>query len=692
MNQRRLYEMILAVLVTSGIFLLHQVVAAEPTAAPWEPTGKETRQSFLAQAGELNRPRQVGIYYEATVPDTLDLAERASWAINHFTSLISEERDYEMFWGVHGLHYGADMLQFLGRRGHWKQWGHDFNQANPPVMHCTFSPLMACQPKAMEALALLRLMAPTQQNLAREANMLEMLASKIGEDGVYYVYPDPKKWWLGPADLPPYANTHGQARMLRAMIAWYQYTGNDRWKHLAERMVDGMDRHLVVHKENYAYVPIHGHLDQGYFRACYLKGRGWKDTSEPMDVRSGEESSLFNDQGHWPGALATWYTLTRNEQALRLSGELARFLTQSKFWGSWSVEDYPGVVGGEHAHWEGHFHGTVNTLRAILEYAIATNDPQLKLFAREGYEWSRQAGIARIGLVGDGQGCGLGRLLGVAIKLTEAGIGDYWEDVDQYIRNQGVEMQFAPEDIAYMQEIGAGKPPAPHAEDPCYTTENVYQTAVGGYSWHAPFKVGTALCCSPHGAMGLFYVWDAMMRYQDGVAHVHLLLNRASPWMDIDSYLPYEGKVVIRNKTAREALVRVPLWVDRDDVQCSRQGDEESPKWFGSYLRFDALEPADELVITFPMREWIETWTAPELSGYGLNAIDFGARFKMRFRGNTLVQITPALGRSFAPDAPGKPIHGPDSPLYQKRLEKYESDKTPMKSVTRYVTPLIVKW
>ena len=32
--------------------------------------------------------------YEATVPDTLDLAERGRLGINHFTSIIREERDY----------------------------------------------------------------------------------------------------------------------------------------------------------------------------------------------------------------------------------------------------------------------------------------------------------------------------------------------------------------------------------------------------------------------------------------------------------------------------------------------------------------------------------------------------------------------------------------------------------------------
>ena len=34
-------------------------------------------------------PARLGEYYEATVPDTVDLAERAGYGVNHFTSVIS---------------------------------------------------------------------------------------------------------------------------------------------------------------------------------------------------------------------------------------------------------------------------------------------------------------------------------------------------------------------------------------------------------------------------------------------------------------------------------------------------------------------------------------------------------------------------------------------------------------------------
>ena len=43
-------------------------------------------------------PAQLGTYYQAVVPDALDLAERARLSLNHLTSVIREELDYEMCW------------------------------------------------------------------------------------------------------------------------------------------------------------------------------------------------------------------------------------------------------------------------------------------------------------------------------------------------------------------------------------------------------------------------------------------------------------------------------------------------------------------------------------------------------------------------------------------------------------------
>ncbi len=651
-------------LLATGVLISGLCLAAEMGASGHErPSGQEASAGIKARMSDMNRPKEAGTYYEAVVPDTLDLMERAKLGINHFTSIISEEHDDEMYWR-------ADFCP--SDRWAW-----------PGFMHFQCSPLFACQPKAMEAMAMERLMSGSRQHLEREAKMLEMMASNVGDDGIYWApRSSDKKPWLGPEENRPCANVHGQGRMLRAMIAWYQYTGNPRWKELTDRMVDGLDRLMVVHKDGYAYFPTHGWMKEDYFRSCYLKGRGWKDTTEPANEKDGEEGSLLNHQGHIPGSLANWYVLTGNKQALRLSGELVRFLTKPKFWADWKGGEYPGVVGAEHAHWQGHFHGYINTLRAILEYAIAANDSRLKQFVRDGYEWARQAGIARIGLVGDGQGCGCGRLIGLAVKLSEAGIGDYWEDVDLYVRNHGSEMQIVPEDVTQLKQLvteHGGQPRAPSiVPSEGYVTgtdAGVIEAAVGGFSMsYPPFKTGWALCCSPHGNMGLFYAWDGTLRYSNGVARVNLLLNRASPWMDVDSYLPYEGKVVLRNKAAREALVRMPLWVELSRVQCRVGKRIVRPAWFGRYLRIEKLRRGDMVTIEFSVQERVEQWSMPG----GLLPLGGGTVHTIRFKGNTVIDISPPLC--------------PRTWLYQDRPKKYHSSKAPMKKVTRFASPLVLQW
>jgi hypothetical protein len=468
----------------------------------------------------------------------------------------------------------------------------------------------------------------------------------------------------------PFVMVHGQGRIVRAMMTWYQYTGYPAWKDRIDRMVDGLTR-IVAYQDDYAYFPTGGYYEEEYLRSCYV-GRGWKDMAEPRDEKHGEEGSLFNHQGHIPGVLATWYRLTGNEQALSLSGKLVRFLTQPKFWADWEDQEYPGVVGAEHAHWHGHYHGHINTLRAILEYALVIDNARLKSFVRDGYEWARQKILARIGYF-DYQGCATARIIGLAIKLSDAGIGDYWEDVDQYIRNHGVEMQVLPDELGYLRSLSKGKPAPP--QEPGINAEDVLQRAVGGFGLFLD-KRWLGLCCGTHGNMGLFYAWDATVRSADATARVNLLLNRASPWLDIHSHLPYAGKVVIKNKTAQEAFVRVPLWVDRGAVRCTMDRKEVPLIWFGNYLRFSGLKPGHLVQIEFPLVETTEEWDAHALEFPG-SRVGERRRHTCRFKGNTLIEMTPPLS---------------DSPLYASRLERFSQEHAPMRSVTRYVAPILLDW
>jgi len=592
----------------------------------------------------INLPAEPGSYCEAEVPDTLDLAYRAELGIHHLTGIIDlrPESGLEMA-------FGGNLQTYC-----------------PPDMSFQLPGLGCCQPKALEALAFLRLMSGSRENLDREAAMMEMMVSCLGDDGLFWVPGSPATPWR--RILEPFVYLHGQGRMLRAMIAWHQYTGDGAWARRIDRMVDGLDK-LAVHKGDYAYFPVCGPYKGDYFASCYTRG-GERDTTEPLNEKGGEEGSLFNQQGHIAGALANWYALSGNEKALRLSGELVKFLTKPKFWADFGTE-YPQVFGAQHAHWTGHFHGHINTLRAILEYAIAINDSRLKLFAREGYEWARQLLLARIGYF-EGQGCACARMIGLAVKLSEAGVGDYWEDVDLYICNHGTEMQYTPEDLDFMRGLSKGSPPlssVPYDPLTHMTDEDVIDRSIGGFAAGVG-KIFWCICCNTHGNMGLFYAWDGALRHSDGTVRVNLLLNRASPWMDVDSYLPFEGKVVLRNKSTREAFVRIPLWVDKGAVRQRVGSDAVPARWFGSYLRFSGLKPADVVTIEFPVVERTEEWKTvadvPETDR------------TIKFRGNTVVELS-------------QPIM-PGSPLYMNRPEKYRSPRATIKRVTRHATLQVLKW
>ena len=216
--------------------------------------------------------------------------------------------------------------------------------------------------------------------------------------------------------------------------------------------------------------------------------------------------------------------------------------------------------------------------------------------------------------------------------------------------------------------------------EPLEDKDTFIRTMIGGFG-QVCHKVTVALCCSPLGNMALFYAWDGTVRHSDGVVRVNLLLNRASPWLDVDSYLPYEGKVLLHNKTAREAFVRVPLWVEREEVQCEVDGRDIENTWDGNYLRFPALAPGQDIVIRFPMRERTERWTNPTEWGQGgLAGAPVGTVFEFRFRGNTLVEVTPP----FVPDDP--------NPVYGGRAEKYHTDVAPMVRRTRFVTNKVLRW
>ena len=141
-------------------------------------------------------------------------------------------------------------------------------------------------------------------------------------------------------------------------------------------------------------------------------------------------------------------------------------------------------------------------------------------------------------------------------------------------------------------------------------------------------------CCSPNAAIALYYAWEAITRFDAERAEVNRFLTRSAPWLDINSYLPYESRVVIRNKTARRVSVRIPPWVRRSDVEWRVGGDLRSPEWHGSHAMIGELKRQDILEIKFPLKETTVTTTAHV-------GTEKETEYSIQLRGNTVVDISP---------------------------------------------------
>ena len=64
-------------------------------------------------------------------------------------------------------------------------------------------------------------------------------------------------------------------------------------------------------------------------------------------------------------------------------------------------------------------------------------------------------------------------------------------------------------------------------------------------------------CCTGNHARAIWYAWHHILHHQEGTLKVNLLLNRASKTADVDSYLPYLGKLVVKMKKTRRVQVRI---------------------------------------------------------------------------------------------------------------------------------------
>jgi hypothetical protein len=481
-----------------------------------------------------------GERYSSTVPDTLDLQPRAELVINAMTNCTDPKNNYAPYDNM-------------------------YIYRNPPVLRGT----TMINGKYVEATALLRYLTGSTTN---------QHVDQAWRNAYLEAFPGYPWWGVDPG----------------RMLAWlgnnYRIEHNPCWLDLCKQVIKRAMQE-VVYQDDYCYYPdAQGAMPTGW-------EAGW---------------------GGWAlQGLTQLYLATHISDALELAGKLAHYFRDHAM-----IFDKDGHFLARHPPSEGsalHFHHNANVLEGLSAYALAANDHEIASFAKSSYEWARVTGSPLVGFFPeyindwpddrpyiDCETCCTADMIQLAMTLSEARQGDYWDDVDRYVRNQFIEMQLL--DNKWIDQMTAELPPTPIEanEDGDRVSERIigsFASWASANDWYIEGSPGTTFCCIGNGGRALYYVWEKMIGMKNGTLTINLLFNRASPWADVSSYVPYEGQVDVKMKVAGNLEIRIPEWVKPNDVSGFVNGSQRELAFQGRYALIGYVESGDLVTVTFPISE-----------------------------------------------------------------------------------------
>jgi|GEM_PF-856508 len=512
-----------------------------------------------------------GNRYTVPVPDTLDLQARANLLVRAIAASTEPTARYAVY-------ESPDL------------W------CKPPVMR---GPIQFSG-KYTEGLLLARLITGNLDNFEVDRTWREDLLSQICAQGTALV--------------------HGidGGRLLAWFARYYEAAQDPLLDPLVECVLENLTEGIVWQDE-YCYFPDG---DGGM-------PVGWEGTYDGWTLQG----------------LVQLCRVTGDEDMLKIAEGLARYL-----------KDHARVLGesGEFLARQGselrnslHFHHNANALVAVAEYAALTGDLEYADLATRGYEWARALGSPVTGFFPEYIGnppddrtevtcetCCTADMILLALLLSTGTEADYWDDVDRYLRNQFAEMQML--DAEWVKGLTAIAPKEPLL--PGETREDVAQRCIGTFASWASLNdfyglvgtEGTTFCCTGNATRAIYFVWERMLEYEDGVLRIHLLLNRASEWADIDSYIPYEGRVDIRVKVGCALEVRLPEWAKIAEATCAINGVGHELAIQDRYVILPHTDEGDLVTLAFAIPER----SVRESVG--------GERYELLVRGNTVVSVSPS--------------------------------------------------
>ena len=616
---------------------------------------------------KFKMPEYRGESYEALAPATLDLAERARLAINAVTGVLNPNSDYQLY--MHIKHI-----------------------ADPPVLVHTGASDLNTAGKLLEVIPLLRTMSGSKQGAEAERGLLLNTLRDQGPDGMLYLPAGGRPYVLSerfdspfPADWPDRDSGitqighlgYGTARSLGALCIYAQKDPAGPWKEAARRLAEAFKKTLIVDGDvAYNFKPFMG------------PGEKVVKPEHPPVGRVGGQSA-------WVAHYLVMYDRAMGDpEATQLAAKMMRYnmgpLNYFDDRGKFVIER---ETGSSHGRVYAHFHTHATNIVAALAVAERLGDKWMLERALAAYEWGKSPEAQGSSILGffpehivkkpeyaasdpcTSEMCDVSDMVIAAIMLSRLGI-DRWDDADRWVRNQLAEGQLTSTDWRADGHIPASElVEKVDLVEGRYTTDRVLERTLGAFSsrpsandWvgggaHPLKSLTTANCCSSSGMRALYYVWRNILDYEPGKLRVNLLLNRASRWADVDSYIPYEGRVEVKMKQGAEVEVRIPEWAPLDQVRCEVDGKARKLAFEGRYARVGKAEKGQTVALRFPIRERTDKVSLQ------------GTEYTIVRRGNDVVWIDP----------PGKYF-----PSYQR--SHYRKGEPLYRKVTRFVSDENFGW
>lgn len=544
------------------------------------------------------------------LPDTLTLEERADIALNALIGVADEDYEYIPFFNGNFKAKPAYMTH-----GNW-----DFGSSHG---------------RLIDAIILTRLMTENQMGKDVEEHYRQNLMSFFRNDGLSYrrntfthdVIEEHQSKFVESASMID------QRSVILGLTTWLIATGDQKVKEAADRHCAALKR--IARKER----------DSWYYPASEYTVNGWPSFDAVHTRLTVDPAAMW---GRQIGPLLRYYRFTGNMDAYELAENFAANIIYRS-----GVFNADGSFNSALGYRNGHFHTRMGTLASLADFGFYTGDSSIIGFVKKAYDWALTQCTSFGWTPGDmhdqsyeHETCTLVDAIHTAIMLARSGYSEYWESAERFLRNHLTESQLT--EIDWIEELDHKFQDIPRQRT-YYKVAQRLRGAFSGYAapndfvydglWGRGHIMDVQTCCLGAGTRGLYLGWSHIVTENAGRVSINLLLNRATRWLDIKSYLPYEGRIDLQiNQDIPELVIRIPRWVPFGAVKIVRTVGEKTTTYTGrqmgwikkTFLKLGSVVKHEKITLTIPLVEHETIETASTL------------KYSVKWRGDSVIHIDPA--------------------------------------------------